>query len=75
MLIRMRKEMGDDVNVTSGNQPADAPLVSSPFSSITPEIDALVLLDRDVDLITPMMTMLTYEGLIDEFIGIRNSIN
>ena len=39
-----------------------------------PEIDALVMLDRDVDLISPMLTPLTYEGLIDELVGINNGI-
>ena len=38
-----------------------------------PEIDTLILLDRDVDLITPMCTPLTYEALIDELIGITNT--
>ena len=34
-----------------------------------PEIDILVVLDRDIDLYSPMVTPLTYEGLIDEIIG------
>ncbi|XP_042008048.1 vacuolar protein-sorting-associated protein 33 homolog [Salvia splendens] len=37
-----------------------------------PEINTLVLLDREVDMITPMLTQLTYEGLIDEFLGVKN---
>ncbi|KAJ7536601.1 hypothetical protein O6H91_12G074500 [Diphasiastrum complanatum] len=37
-----------------------------------PEIDTLILLDRQVDMITPMCTQLTYEGLIDEFLNINN---
>ncbi|KAF8665403.1 hypothetical protein AX16_000422 [Volvariella volvacea WC 439] len=36
-------------------------------------IDSLIVLDRRVDLVTPMLTQLTYEGLIDEVIGIKNS--
>ena len=40
---------------------------------ITPQIDNLVILDRTVDLLTPMLTQLTYEGLIDEIYGISNS--
>ena len=36
-----------------------------------PEIDNLVLIDRHVDMITPMCTQLTYEGLIDEMFGIK----
>jgi vacuolar protein sorting-associated protein 33A len=38
----------------------------------TPEIDTLVLLDRSVDTVTPLVTPLTYEGLINELIGITN---
>jgi hypothetical protein len=37
-----------------------------------PLIDTLVLIDREVDLVSPLVTPLTYEGLIDELIGIRN---
>jgi len=35
-------------------------------------IDSLIVLDRKVDMITPLLTQLTYEGLIDELIGIKN---
>jgi len=37
------------------------------------QIDHLLLLDRGVDLLTPLATQLTYEGLIDEIFGISNS--
>jgi hypothetical protein len=36
------------------------------------KLDCLIILDRRVDIITPLLTQLTYEGLIDETIGIRN---
>ncbi|KAM4707633.1 vacuolar protein sorting-associated protein 33A [Discoglossus pictus] len=39
----------------------------------TPVFDTLLLLDRNVDLLTPLATQLTYEGLIDEVYGIHNS--
>ena len=35
-------------------------------AQITPQIDNLLILDRTVDLITPLLSQLTYEGLIDE---------
>ncbi len=38
------------------------------------KIDNLVLLDRNTDLLTPMMTQLTYEGLIDETFEIKYSM-
>eukprot|EP00560_Eucampia_antarctica_P003801 CAMPEP_0197835632 /NCGR_PEP_ID=MMETSP1437-20131217/26434_1 /TAXON_ID=49252 ORGANISM="Eucampia antarctica, Strain CCMP1452" /NCGR_SAMPLE_ID=MMETSP1437 /ASSEMBLY_ACC=CAM_ASM_001096 /LENGTH=771 /DNA_ID=CAMNT_0043441225 /DNA_START=8 /DNA_END=2323 /DNA_ORIENTATION=+ len=34
------------------------------------DINAIILLDRKVDLVTPMLTPLTYEGLLDEVLGI-----
>ena len=37
------------------------------------QIDSVIVLDRQVDMITPLCTQLTYEGLIDECIGIKNS--
>lgn len=40
---------------------------------INPEVDQLILIDREVDMITPFCTQLTYEGLIDEIFGINNS--
>jgi vacuolar protein sorting-associated protein 33A len=41
--------------------------------TVLPEIDSLVLIDRQVDMATPMPTQLTYEGLVDEVFGIHNS--
>ena len=35
-------------------------------------IDTMVVIDREVDFVTPLLTPLTYEGLIDEVIGIQN---
>jgi hypothetical protein len=37
----------------------------------TSDIDTLVLIDRGVDLVTPLLTPLTYEALIDDIIGIE----
>ncbi|CAH2064099.1 unnamed protein product [Thlaspi arvense] len=36
------------------------------------EVDTLILLDREVDMVTPMCSQLTYEGLLDEFLHISN---
>lgn len=41
-------------------------------SGLPSEIDTLVLIDRKVDPISPFVTQFTYEGLIDELIGIKN---
>lgn len=42
-------------------------------NQVSPQIDSLLLIDREVDLLTPLFTQLTYEGLIDELYGIQNS--
>ncbi|KAF3939907.1 hypothetical protein ABW19_dt0201424 [Dactylella cylindrospora] len=36
-------------------------------------IENLVIIDREADFVTPLLTQLTYEGLIDEIYGINNS--
>lgn len=43
-------------------------------NQILPVFDSLLLLDRNVDLLTPLATQLTYEGLIDEIYGITNGL-
>src|SRR3989338_5942274 len=40
-------------------------------SSIIPEIESLILIDRQVDMVTPMVTQQTFEGLIDEILGVN----
>ena len=37
-------------------------------------IESLIIIDREVDFITPLLTQLTYEGLIDEKFGVKNSL-
>ncbi|XP_052726912.1 vacuolar protein-sorting-associated protein 33 homolog isoform X2 [Vigna angularis] len=39
---------------------------------VVPEINTLILLDREVDMVTPLCSQLTYEGLLDEFLHISN---
>lgn len=56
LLKRLRKQVSHD---------EEEPLVPGP-------IDSIVVIDRHVDMVTPMCTQLTYEGLLDEIIGIRN---
>ena len=45
---------------------------SASAREVVPQIDAVVILDRSVDLLTPLSTQLTYEGLIDEVFGIKH---
>ncbi|KAG8803809.1 hypothetical protein FRC17_006109, partial [Serendipita sp. 399] len=40
---------------------------------VSEKIDSLVIIERRADMVTPMLTQLTYEGLIDELIGVSNT--
>ena len=44
---------------------------SASTPSADAEIDALIMIDRDVDLISPFCVNQNYEGLLDEFFGIK----
>lgn len=47
----------------------DSSTSSLPLST---QVDAMIVLDRSADWVTPMCTQLTYEGLIDETMGIKS---
>mmetsp|Transcript_9937 Transcript_9937/g.20250 ORF Transcript_9937/g.20250 Transcript_9937/m.20250 type:complete len:462 (+) Transcript_9937:667-2052(+) len=42
------------------------------YESEGKNINTMVVIDREVDFVTPLLTPLTYEGLIDEVVGIQN---
>eukprot|EP00039_Didymoeca_costata_P027247 m.17967 g.17967 ORF g.17967 m.17967 type:complete len:609 (+) comp6153_c0_seq1:147-1973(+) len=42
--------------------------------TVHPAIESLIIIDRAVDLITPLCSQLTYEGFIDELFGIANNL-
>nr|CCD13480.1 unnamed protein product [Trypanosoma congolense IL3000] len=43
---------------------------SAHLMGIAPKIDSLLVIDRSLDLLTPLLTQMTYEGIIDEFFSI-----
>ncbi|CAJ2500942.1 Uu.00g037950.m01.CDS01 [Anthostomella pinea] len=63
-LARMRQEVlaGEDAS-------------ESAKTGLTPSntIESVIIIDREVDFVTPLLTQLTYEGLIDEVWGIHNN--
>jgi len=69
ILLRMRKEAMSDEG--SGDVDGIGPLAAP--DDVPPEIGNLVIIDREVDMVTPMMTQLSFEGAIDEVFGISNS--
>ncbi|KAL8714816.1 MAG: hypothetical protein Q9220_001329 [cf. Caloplaca sp. 1 TL-2023] len=63
LLLRMRSEAASDENITASR------LGMMPSATI----ESLIIIDREVDMVTPLLTQLTYEGLIDEMFGIKNN--
>ncbi|OAP63522.1 hypothetical protein AYL99_02749 [Fonsecaea erecta] len=61
LLLRGRKELDADEAATQ--------YTSMPSTSI----EQLIIIDREVDFATALLTQLTYEGLIDELIGIKHN--
>ena len=59
-LIRMRSEVTVDDALN--------PFALTPSSTI----ESLIIIDREIDFATPLLTQLTYEGLIDEIFEIKN---
>lgn len=59
MLLRMRQEA--DLSKSS----------VTPLAELEPQTDMLILLDRSVDPLTPLLCQLSYEGLISEKWGIQ----
>jgi hypothetical protein len=66
LLLRMRKEL--DAEESSGLAELSARGLLPSEST-----ESLIIIDREVDFGTPLLTQLTYEGLIDEFVGIKNN--
>ncbi|KAL1898410.1 Vacuolar protein-sorting-associated protein 33 [Ceratocystis pirilliformis] len=64
MLDRMRQE------TLAGQDPTD-----KTRQRLTPstKIESVIIVDREVDLVTPLLTQLTYEGLIDEVFEINHN--
>lgn len=63
LLLRMRSEAAAEENTAASR------LGMMPSATI----ESLIIIDREVDMVTPLLTQLTYEGLIDELFGIKNN--
>lgn len=64
LLARMRQELIAGEDGTESRKLGLTPSTS---------IESVIVIDREVDFATPLLTQLTYEGLIDEVIGIQNN--
>lgn len=65
LLVRGRKEL-DVEDISAYNYGARDTLPSA-------TLDSLIIIDRDVDFATLLLTQLTYEGLIEETVGIQHN--
>jgi hypothetical protein len=64
LLARMRREL-----IASEDTSDSSKLGLTPSTTI----ESLIVIDREIDYTTPLLTQLTYEGLIDEIVGIKNN--
>ncbi|KYK58280.1 hypothetical protein DCS_05293 [Drechmeria coniospora] len=64
LLSRMRQEQLAGEVAPDANKPGLAPSTTN---------ESIIIIDREVDFITPLLTQLTYEGLIDEVFEIHNN--
>ncbi|CAI0650728.1 unnamed protein product [Colletotrichum noveboracense] len=64
LLARMRQE------ILAGEDASEATRAGLTPSTLT---ESVIIIDREVDFVTPLLTQLTYEGLIDEVFGIQNN--
>ncbi|CAH8510110.1 unnamed protein product [Heterobilharzia americana] len=68
-VAKMLKRMSNETSASNKNQ--------SQFSALDEtdsQTELLILIDRSVDLLTPLLSQLTYAGLVDEEWGIRFGI-
>ncbi|KAI8141985.1 Sec1-like protein [Fennellomyces sp. T-0311] len=68
MLVRMRREQAvvDEVSSFTASK------TPSLLNTVSNHIDQFIIIDRNIDIVTPLCTQLTYEGLIDETMGINH---
>ncbi len=66
LLIRLRSEpFAGEYSAAAG--------ITSPGLMPSTSIESIIIIDRDVDFASVLLTQLTYEGLIDEMFGISHS--
>ena len=65
LLFRMRSEASAEESTSTS--PSTFGMIPSAI------VESLIIIDREVDLATPLLTQLTYEGLVDEIFGIQHN--
>lgn len=64
LLARMRQELLAGEDASEANKIGLTPSTTN---------ESVIIIDREVDFVTPLLTQLTYEGLIDEVFKIENN--
>ncbi|KAK7398216.1 Vacuolar protein-sorting-associated protein 33 [Neonectria punicea] len=64
LLARMRQELLAGEDASEANKIGLTPSTTN---------ESVIIIDREVDFVTPLLTQLTYEGLIDEVFEIQNN--
>ncbi|KAM0559677.1 hypothetical protein ACHAPJ_004201 [Fusarium lateritium] len=64
LLSRMRQELLAGEDTSEANKIGLTPSTTN---------ESVIIIDREVDFVTPLLTQLTYEGLIDEVFKIQNN--
>ncbi|KAF4977257.1 hypothetical protein FZEAL_6197 [Fusarium zealandicum] len=64
LLSRMRHELLAGEDATEANKIGLTPSTTN---------ESVIIIDREVDFVTPLLTQLTYEGLVDEVFEIQNN--
>ncbi|KAH8737639.1 Sec1-like protein [Ilyonectria robusta] len=64
LLVRMRQELLAGEDATESDKMGLTPSTTN---------ESVIIIDREVDFVTPLLTQLTYEGLIDEVFEIQNN--
>ena len=60
-----KEELETNGDLSAANEYVDA---TGSNGSIC-DVEGMIVIDRKVDLVTPMLSPLTYEGLIDDILG------
>lgn len=66
LLVRMRSER-------AAHPPPNASGIPTTAEMPSPTIDNLIIIDRSIDFASPLLTQLTYEGLIDECFSVSHN--
>lgn len=74
LLVKMRAELLSDAAAAAAASAtaSGAGAESLEDADPVPEIGQLVILDREVDMVSPLLLPMTYEALVDEVFGISN---